>query len=724
MAFGGTGSRTGRRAVSNQVAVIVLLGMVMSGAAVVLLTGESAVRDVEDQVRDEASDEAIREVHSRVSSLAFDDEDDRTTLDFGERPMTDVWVSREGYLNLTLNGPGGCSANVSLSSIRYESRSSGEIGYEMGGLWEREGNATAMKLPPSIRAENGTMTLTVQNITGRINNQQEPAWKLIEASNNRTETVRSRLFAGDCARPDNVTLTVQSDYYAGWHDYLQEELDYTDLDRYDGNRTVVAFMNASTLPRAADDDRNQVVDLNGTDYVNVTVDNGTLEVEKNTSVEYPVAVIPLANGAESGDVRSFDDDTVYRPDLDVVFVVDESGSMQWNADPSCSTACQSKLEAAQEAMKAFNGKLNQSRDRAGLVGFFHHSSDESRYHLAGGRYLTDDFSLLNDTIDDDLEANGGTYMHAGLRKGTALMDLRSNSSRDKVMILLSDGENSCSCHDDDTKYWAEKAAENGVTIYSIGFGEDSYLNEPLLEEVANTSGGSYYHAENSSELDAVFDDIAREVTETRAVTRSPMSMNLSLEGGETFYPQINGDTSHLANGTAPSGEGILNVNDPTAPERFSFSLTVEDGENVSMSAMAFDCKQWAETDRTVTNASTNVTHTVVRCAEINDSSVSAVDPSNVTVYRDGENVSALLSNDSAWWQSDLRNDTFQPYLENGTETLDLASNQAIAVFDYEDTGDAHDRLIVLVEIGRPDTVEARSVVRLSISDIEVGVEDD
>jgi Mg-chelatase subunit ChlD len=483
-------------------------------------------------------------------------------------------------------------------------------------------------------------------------------------------------------------------------------------------------MNASTLPRAADDDRNQVVDLNGTDYVNVTVDNGTLEVEKNTSVEYPVTVIPLANGAESGDVRSFDDDTVYRPDLDVVFVVDESGSMQWNADPSCSTACQSKLEAAQEAMKAFNGKLNQSRDRAGLVGFFQDSSDESRYHLANGRYLTDDFSHLNDTINDDLRANGGTYMHAGLRKGAALMDLRSNSSRDKVVILLSDGENSCSCHDDDTKHWAEKAAENGVTVYSIGFGNESYLNEPLLEEVANASGGSYYHAENSSELDAVFDDIAREVTETRAVTRSPMSMNLSLEGGESFYPQINGDTSNLANGTAPSGEEILNVNDPTAPERFSFSLTVEDGENVSMSAMAFDCEQWTETDRAATNASTNVTHTVVRCAEIDDSSVSAVDPSNVTVYRDGENVSALLSNDSAWWQSDLRNDTFQPYLENGTETLDLASNQAIAVFDYENTGDAHDRLIVLVEIGRPDTVEARSVVRLSISDIEVGVEDD
>jgi Ca-activated chloride channel family protein len=86
-----------------------------------------------------------------------------------------------------------------------------------------------------------------------------------------------------------------------------------------------------------------------------------------------------------------------------------------------------------------------------------------------------------------------------------------------VIILLSDGENN---EDPDPVTMADLAADLGVRIYTVGVGSPegavinvegftvhSQLNEPVLQEISNTSGGEYYYAGNEEELRRIYNDL-------------------------------------------------------------------------------------------------------------------------------------------------------------------------------------------------------------------------
>ena len=86
-----------------------------------------------------------------------------------------------------------------------------------------------------------------------------------------------------------------------------------------------------------------------------------------------------------------------------------------------------------------------------------------------------------------------------------------------AIVLLSDGENNQS---PDPAVVADLAADLGVRIYTIGIGSaegamieiegftvHSQLNEPLLQYIADTTGGAYYNAGNEEELSRIYDDL-------------------------------------------------------------------------------------------------------------------------------------------------------------------------------------------------------------------------
>jgi len=86
-----------------------------------------------------------------------------------------------------------------------------------------------------------------------------------------------------------------------------------------------------------------------------------------------------------------------------------------------------------------------------------------------------------------------------------------------VIVLLSDGENN---EDPDPILAAELAADLGVRIYTVGIGSaagaileiegftvHSQLNEPMLQEISNITGGEYYNAGNEEELRRIYSDL-------------------------------------------------------------------------------------------------------------------------------------------------------------------------------------------------------------------------
>lgn len=79
-----------------------------------------------------------------------------------------------------------------------------------------------------------------------------------------------------------------------------------------------------------------------------------------------------------------------------------------------------------------------------------------------------------------------------------------------VMILLTDGQNNQPWQDTMAQREARRARALGITIFTIGLGED--LNEPLLMEIANVTGGSYYAAPTAESIRWIYFDISRKYT--------------------------------------------------------------------------------------------------------------------------------------------------------------------------------------------------------------------
>jgi len=332
-------------------------------------------------------------------------------------------------------------------------------------------------------------------------------------------------------------------------------------------------------------------------------------------------------------------------------------------------------------------------------------------------YLSDDFDAVNGSIDSIPDDGGSTYSERGIRRAVATHGLKSNSSRKKVIILLADGEDSGG----DPVAAAEAADKEGITIHTISFGTPSQDANETLQEVAGVTGGTWRAASESDDLSEIFIELFAEISESKQIVRDPFSMQLEA-GSTTYYPQIDGETSHIATGD----DDELNLNDPTAPTNFSYSIDISDGENVTMTAVDYDCKDgaWERTGNIVENESTGQEYAEVRCTAIDESTKTEIPASKTNVYLDDQDVSSLLSQPGDWWAEDLKNETLAPYLDGpDNETLDIESNQAVIVFEFDDGDGGTDRLIALYRIGQSrEEAVPKHIFNLEVRYLVIGEE--
>lgn len=205
--------------------------------------------------------------------------------------------------------------------------------------------------------------------------------------------------------------------------------------------------------------------------------------------------------------------------IDIMLVIDISESMQ------IEDFRPNRLEAAKNVARDF--VLGRFQDRIGLVIF---SGDA--YSRAP---LTTDYELLNSYINDidfSLIENRGTAIGSAIAVGTNR--LRESDSNSKVMILLSDGDNTAGNIDPETA--AKLAQAYNIKIYTIAigkegkvpFGQDFFgrpryventLDETTLREIAKIGGGNFYRVSDNQALQAVFSEIDElekaEIKETR-----------------------------------------------------------------------------------------------------------------------------------------------------------------------------------------------------------------
>jgi len=741
------------RGQSGMIGFVIVVGMVIAGAVIVVFAGSSALTDLQQDRSDAEAKIVMEEVDSQLTTIGSSDRSATGYFSLGDLDGQESRVVREGYLNVTVNERGGCRTNVTLSSIQYENDEGETVAYQAGGVFVANDNGSAVQTPPSVQFRNGSLDVTVTNITGEVSNTRNEAFYNATSSTRESRRRSETVVSGECIRPDNVTISVQSDFYRAWETYFRGEFDADDsnveVGSYANNQTAYAFVPQDELPRRTDDERNNVVNMSNPDYMDVVaIGNSTnpyppnsIQVGKGTSNTYSVYVEPLdQTRLDIGTIREIKDVTNFTgPPRDVVFVLDESGSMNFNTP-----GADDRTDAAQEAIKNFVGTLNRSRDRVGLVGY---SSDvdwqdgngcyygegtvrprwapansPAWVYATNGRYLTSAFDDFNGTVDD-ATSRCGTAGSAGLSKGNQVLHLKSNQTREQVIVFLSDGEFN---EDDMAGVGSNEAAEQralvsksqGVTVYSVGFGDEDDINETVLQEMANRTGGDYYFAANQEELNDVFQSISQSIGTTRQIALTPTSTNVSTAGGGVFAPQIAGDTDDIAT-TTRAGQEFFNINDPTAPTHFTHAFAVNDNEAVRFNATTFGCDEWSATGRTEENGTE--TYDVVRCTNMT-SSATTLPPNNVTIYTDGDDLEPLLtgSDDPAWWQDSLNNSIDQhPTVRNGTDwTLRTKSNQALVILDYPDGINSTNKLALVYQIGRAEAnAKAEDVVNVRVRNV-------
>lgn len=209
--------------------------------------------------------------------------------------------------------------------------------------------------------------------------------------------------------------------------------------------------------------------------------------------------------------------------VEMMLVVDVSNSMlAEDFEPS-------RLERTKYAIdKLFDG-LRQ--DRVGLVVF----AGESKVQLP----ITSDYRMARAfarRIDPSLVAVQGTAVGKALEQALLAFSAESDEPHSRAVILITDGEN----HEDDALAVARRAADMGVRIHTIGIGTPegapiriggefvvdekgdmvvSKLNEKMLAEIAELTGGAYVRASKQSiGLDEIVENINKmEQTELSTV---------------------------------------------------------------------------------------------------------------------------------------------------------------------------------------------------------------
>ncbi|WP_445768099.1 vWA domain-containing protein [Rheinheimera sp.] len=210
---------------------------------------------------------------------------------------------------------------------------------------------------------------------------------------------------------------------------------------------------------------------------------------------------------------------------DLMLALDLSGSMEI-ADMQLHGQSINRLDAVKLVVSDFIQR--RQGDRIGLILFA-----DAAYQQTP---LTFDLVTVQKMLDDSVLRLVGTRTAIGEAIGLAVKRLNTYESSNKVLILLSDGANTAGNIQPLEALQLAKAA--GVKIHTVGVGAEQMvqqsvfgrrtinpsqdLDERLLTQLAEETGGRYFRARDLNELNQIYQLIDQlEPIERDAVTYRP-----------------------------------------------------------------------------------------------------------------------------------------------------------------------------------------------------------
>lgn len=202
-------------------------------------------------------------------------------------------------------------------------------------------------------------------------------------------------------------------------------------------------------------------------------------------------------------------DSKKRVPINLAIVIDKSGSMSGQ-----------RIEKAREAAILAVNMLNEN-DTLSIVAY------DSKARVIVPATKVDNKLRIIGLINENIYAEGGTALFAGLSKG--IKQVENQLTKDKVnrIILLSDGQaNIGPSSVDELSQLAIIAAKKNIAITTLGIGSD--YNELLMSSIASYSDGNHVFVNNSADLENVF---VHEFTDLMSAIAQDVVITIQLKNG-------------------------------------------------------------------------------------------------------------------------------------------------------------------------------------------------
>ena len=203
--------------------------------------------------------------------------------------------------------------------------------------------------------------------------------------------------------------------------------------------------------------------------------------------------------------------------VDIVFAIDQSGSMSWN-DPK-----HYRLLATRKFLR----KLDMDSYHAGILGF----EDRAKVNCE----ITGNRGLLDAAIGRMEYFGGGTNLYYAIVDSVGMF---KDDSRRKVVILLTDGRGG-----NPVPNATDLCNEKNVVVNTIALGSDT--DTRILENIATCTKGGYFYINNSGsmtredvekQIDIIYEKLSKQLTlSEKAEDEDLPKSRMNLEFSDLYF---------------------------------------------------------------------------------------------------------------------------------------------------------------------------------------------
>lgn len=229
------GVRTARRSLTPVIGLVLLIGLVAAVSVGIFVVATDGVSSSEAEADRERAEQTFTGLSGDLESTAAGDGvAGETELNFQDGDRVDVREDATEislWVNASTNGPDGDEHDWTVSTVEYVADDGTPVTFENGAVWRGDGNETQLVSAPGLAISDDAVTLPVldphaeESLYGSIG---------MERTADRYPENLSQYPA------EEITLEIESDYHAGWADYLESAVGDRGQVTHHANGTVTA----------------------------------------------------------------------------------------------------------------------------------------------------------------------------------------------------------------------------------------------------------------------------------------------------------------------------------------------------------------------------------------------------------------------------------------------------------------------------------------------------